>query len=464
MKKKNLPKYIKTALILASIFAAVFLIDKQTHIFSSAFGQKADLIIDAGSSYKVSGDVWKNLAQGGEEKGRTFLPVIDKVKPLQPQYIRIDHIYDFYNIVSRDSASKLSYNWNELDLVIGDILATGAKPFISLSYMPPAISRGDIIDIPNSWNDWQSVVKATVEHISGKSGLGISNVYYEVWNEPDLFGKFKTYGEKNYLDLYYHSATGASKATGVLPFKIGGPATTGLYRNWFNSLLNYTAKNNLRLDFYSWHRYSMKINDYERDWLNAFSWLGSYPGYSNLEFVITEAGPNSETDPVNDGGFGAIHLIASSAVLEGNIGKMFTFEVKDGPGPEKYWGRWGILTHEKFGTHEPKPRYRALMFLNNMRGEKVNLSGQGSWIKAFARKEGNKIRVLVVNYDPYGRHSEATPLRFINLPYTDFILKRIDFGGKSRESKEITDDLGSWSAVEYFDPNSAAIFEVVPQR
>ena len=85
---------------------------------------------------------WRNLAQGGEERGRQLLPVIEKTKALRPNYIRIDHVFDYYDEVE-------SHTETELDQVIQDIVATGAKPFIALSYMPPAMAiDGNVTNYP----------------------------------------------------------------------------------------------------------------------------------------------------------------------------------------------------------------------------------------------------------------------------------------------------------------------------
>ncbi len=434
--------------LLLALPAGIYLVSQKTNFFQKAFGIPANLLIDAGSSYDVPGDVWKNLAQGGEERGRMLAPVIPQIKSLQPQYIRIDHIFDYYDT-------------GKLDEVINDITSTGAKPFISLSYMPPNLSKnGDINDVPANWSDWENLVQKTIEHISGRNGLAISNVYYEVWNEPDLFGKYKVGGKKSYLDLYLHSAAGASRAANTLPYKFGGPATTGLYKSWFDALLK-SKERGVRLDFFSWHRYSYSLDDYESDLLNAQRWLIDYPSFGDLELIISEMGINSENDKAYDGGLSAIHTIATAAILENRIGKAFNFEIKDGPGPEKYWGRWGILTHEKFGAPETKSRFLALQFLNGMSGNKVNVAGTGSWVKAFAKEAGGKIRVLVVNYDRYGRHGEAVPMNFVNLPFTSFTFRRRDFLGKTRDIP-VSVTGNSWSTVQDIAPNSASIFELIP--
>ena len=371
-------------------------------------------------------------------------PIVVKAKPLKAQYVRLDHIFDFYTE-------------GELDLTIRDIGAMGAKPFISISDVNP----------PSDWGVWEGKVQSLVQHISGKNGLNITDVYYEVWNEPDLFGGYKIGGNPSYLDLYAHTVAAASRATNVNPFKIGGPATTALYKNWFDGLLKFASNAKLRLDFFSWHRYSKDLGVFEKDVADVKGWLAAYPDYSGAELLITEMGPNSENDPVYDNGFGAIHAIATNTVLEGKVTRAFNFELKDGPGEKQDWGRWGLFTHEKFGEPVAKPRVSAFTFLNQMLGARINVAGEGSWVKAFGKKSGDLVKLLVVNYDINGTHTEAVPMKFINLKYSqnkiykNFTFKRTDYGGAKRETLIATDS-AEWSTLEFFKPNTAAIFEIVP--
>jgi hypothetical protein len=447
--------------LLLSIPGGVFLVLQQTHFFNRASGVSANLVIDAGNLTGAPGQNWRNLAQGGESQGRMLGGVIPKVTALHPKFIRIDHIYDNYNLVQKDGSGNLIFSWTELDQTVNDIRATGALPFFSLSYMPPGISKdGDVNSEPVNWADWETLVQKTIEHYSGRNNMNLSGVYYEVWNEPDLFGNYKIGGQKNYLDLYQHAAIGASRAGNVNSFKIGGPATSSLYQNWFDGILQFCQSNNIRLDFYSWHRYSKNLDDYDQDVANIKSWVAKYPNFQNIEFDVTETGINGANDPAYDTSFSAIQTIAASAVMEGNIDKSFTFEIVDGVGPQQFWGRWGILTNEKFGDPQIKPRYNALMFLNNMTGDSLGVTGQGSWVKAFAKKSGDTIKILVVNYDPNGSHQEAFPITVKNLPFNSFTVKRIDFSGGTSESMPVT-GTNSWSATLGFTPNTASIFEII---
>lgn len=453
---------------LVGIVVVVVVIPQAVKYVSQATGYPANLVVDYQGVLGTMPHPWRNLAQGGEEPKDMIANITSEVKALKPEYIRIDHIYDAFNVVSKDG-SGLHYDWGGLDGAVNSILATGAKPFLALSYMPKAISKGDMLELPTDWNDWSRVVQATIEHYSGKNDRNISEVIYEVWNEPDLFGSFKSWvssdytkpsGDKNYLTLYQYAASGAAIARNVNHFEIGGPAITALYNDWLTRMINFVGKKNLRLDFFSWHRYTTDLSQFEKDVNEARDVADKVPSLLGLKFYITEWGHNSENDAGYDGNFAAIHSLATTRVMMAKVQRAFVFEIKDGPGPEKYWNRWGLLTNEKYGTVEKKPRYYALQLLNNLGPFRISLAGEGSWVKGIASTDENgNIRLMVVNYDSTSKHSEGVPITFDNLPKTNFNYTRQDFMGSKRTVKVATDS-ASWKTTEFFAPNSAAIISL----
>lgn len=453
-------QFLPLVIGLVGIIVVVVAIPAAVKYVGRAGGVKADLVVDYDGVLGKMPTPWRNLAQGGEETKAMLGNVIGEIKNLKPEYIRLDHIYDAFKVVSRDGG-QLRYDWSGLDKAVDEILATGAKPFLSLSYMPPAISKGDIIDLPSDWEEWGQVVQATIEHFSGRNNRNISNVIYEVWNEPDLFGHYKTYGDKNYLMMYEVSARAAARAANVNRFEIGGPATTGLYQNWEERLIRFVDEKNLRLDFLSWHRYSTDLDRFEQDANQAREWAAKIPALVNLKFYITEWGHNSEVDAGYDSKFGAIHTIAASRVMMAKVQRAFVFEIKDGPGKEKLWGRWGLLTHENFGTPEEKPRYKALQFLNILGPFRISLAGEGSWVKGIASTDATgNIKLMIVNYDPAGAHSEGVPILFDNLPKGNFKYQRRNFLGSTLAPIQVATSAASWKTTEYLAPNSAAMISL----
>lgn len=459
--KKQLWGLLPIGLILVGLFVVLVAVPYAVQYLGRAAGVPANIIVDTTAILGPMPRPWRSLAQGGEELTTNMMAsVVEKTKALKPEYIRLDHLYDGYNIVSRGGDGSLAYDWSRLDAVVNDILKTGAKPFLSLSYMPLVISKGDIVEQPKDYNDWAAVVRATVEHYSGRGNLNISDVYYEVWNEPDLFGGWKTYGDKNYLTLYRYSSAGARAATNVNSFKLGGPGTTALYKAWVDNFLNFMANNNLKYDFYSWHRYAKDLEQYDKDRLLIDGWLDAHPEALQIELIVTEWGHNSDIDPGYDTNFGAIHTMAGSRVMMGRINKAFIFEIKDGPGNSKLWGRWGLMTNDKFGAPEVKPRYNAILFLNRLGDSRLSLSGEGSWVKGIAANNNGVVQTLLINYDQTGRHSEAVPVTFENLQSGNFTYKRTNFGGGVVKTVNVATTSATWQTSELMSPNSAALLEI----
>lgn len=120
------------------------------------------------------------------------------------------------------------------------------------------------------------------------------------------------------------------------------------------------------------------------------------------------------------------------------------------------------MTHQMHGEPVPKMRYHALEFANRMLGgQRLAVSGEGSWVKAMAMQIDNTPTLLVVNYDPNNKHYETVPITFKNVP-SEFILRRTDFLGGTKEQFVVA-TASDWKTDELFSPNSAAIFEIVPK-
>jgi xylan 1,4-beta-xylosidase len=452
----KIPTILAILLLIPVTLWAVF---QNQDLRRAAFGTEANIEIDlAQTSGPLPKRIWQNFAQGGEEADNMLTPVVKQTAELNPQLIRIDHLYDHHVKIDQSADGQVSYDFSQLDEIVNTILNTGAKPMFVFSYMPPALSSdGKNVSQPNNWLEWQRLIRATVRRYSGKNGFNLDNVYYEVWNEPDLFGNWHYGRQPNYLTLYYHTVKAAQEVPNTNSFQIGGPATTGFYPNWIKALLKYCHQNNLRIDFISWHRYAKNLKAYDQDFDKLNTILTDYPEYFTLERLITEFGPDSENSAWYDNKLSAIHSIASMTKLMGKVHRVFTFEIIDGPGPKKHWGRWGLLTHDSHGVSK-KPRFNAYTFLNQLNGQRVSLSGEGSWVKAVATREENKIQVLLVNYDPWNRHYESTPITLNNIQPGTYQFSQQYFQGPSKSNQEVVDSTEITKKI-ILQPNSAVLLE-----
>lgn len=442
--------------------------------WQEATGQPADIVVDSQAILGPLPHPWQAFSQGGEEEQAMIHPVVEEVKYLQPKYIRIDHVFDGYNLVSGNKNGQMNFDFEQLDETVKDILATNALPFFSLSYMPPVIARdGQVTSPPENWSDWSILVKVFIEHYSGKNNFNLNNVYYEVWNEPDLFGGWKIRNcylweincnpEKDYRKLYFHSIAGARQAQNTNSFFIGGPATTGYYPAWIEGLFELSEIENLPLDFISWHRYHLDIQQFLTDLESCQKSIEKYPRFYQVKKIVSEWGSDPGNSPIHDSIFDAAHAVAVTRYLLTRADLAFSFEIKDGPDPEnrKYWGRWGILTHQNFGK-EKKPRYYAFDYLNRLGSQRLSLSGEGSWVKGIATKENDSLKILLVNYDPQSKHQESFPLTITNLQPGNYTYQENFLLGKEIKTQEIVGDQGIISKNVYLAANTLVLIEITP--
>lgn len=409
----RLKSLVSTIAILFFLPFLLYAVYQAAALISRAAGKPADITVDASVTIgTVDTDFYHAFAQGGEEATDMLAGILPTVRALKPKIIRLDHIYDNYNVVSV-SNGQLSFDFSRLDRAVDSIRSTGAVPLLALSYMPPAISRdGSVIGVPRSWNDWSQVVRRTIEHYSGKREKNLTGVYYEVWNEPDLaqFGSWKLSGEKNYLTLYRYAAQGAQSARNTNPFQFGGPATTGLYQNWIMALVG----SGYRMDFLSWHSYLEDAGKFRTDQQNIFKWLQKYPQYVMIPKLVTEFGFSGNKDARYGSAYGAVYTaLAIRQLMDAHPDYVFTFQLKDGPHETGNSG-WGLISHETNGQIK-KPRYYIYGFMDSMAGSRLLLKGEGTWVTSFASRSGPTVRVMLINFDKSGYRLENVPVTVSNL-------------------------------------------------
>jgi hypothetical protein len=420
--QKYVKKIVQVFGLLLILPFLIFAISRVSKFISRASVVPANLVINEATSSGILVPNWQGFSQGGESSDNMIKPAVPQIAGLSPKFIRIDHLYDFYNIVSRGGNGQLNFDFTKLDDVVNDILKTGAQPFFSLSYMPEAISSGDIISTPKNYNEWSMVVQKTIERYSGKNQFNLADVYYEVWNEPDLFGGFKYYGDKNYLELYRYSSLGAKNATNVNFFRLGGPATTAYYSSWMKAFLQNARENKLKLDFVSWHRYTLDTMKYVDENNQFDELLKEFPEFNGIERMITESGPDSEVNQIYDGLYSAYYTASVFAKLRNLVYQVFVFEPVDGLSPkgEVFWGRWGLMSHPSKGL-VLKPRYFLWNILNSLNGELLTVSGENDFINVIPVKNGDNYKILMVNFDPENVRVENVPLQVFNIQPGEYV-------------------------------------------
>jgi len=455
--KYGKPSTIRTIILLLLLPVLVMATNMVLDFRKTAEGLPAIITVDTKSDMgKIPSSLWQNLSQGGEEPVDMIKPVISLTRALQPKLIRVDHLFDYYNVY----AGPNNYDFSKLDPVIDSILLTGARPMLSISYTTASMAKNNQnAGEPADWELWYQLVKATAHRYS--IDKKITGIYYEVWNEPDLFGGWKYNKSPSYSTLYTKTAQAVAEGAAGSNYKIGGPAITAYYQNWIKALIKTASESNLRLDFISWHNYSKNTSSYLSDLDNLNQALADYPQYQNIEKIISEFGPNSEPDPWYDNKIGGIHLISLSTQLVGRIHRLFSFEVVDGPNPRSSVSTgWGLITHSSNGL-TTKPRYDAIKFLNRLTGNRLTTLGDGSWVTSLASKNNQTTQLLLVNYDQNNIHIESVPVTFLNITPGKYTLSTSSYMGKTT-SKTITIPTFRHTENIYLEPNTAVLLELTP--
>jgi hypothetical protein len=316
------------------------------------------------------------LAQGGESSDPGFF---DNVRTpgtdLGPALVRLDNIFNFYDIVHRSPSGTLEYRWDDLDRVVDGVKAMGKDPFICLSYMPETVSASGSsrVQPPANYDEWAALVRATVVHLNVERKLGIR--YWEVWNEPNQWDFWKASFE-DYMKLYDVTAAAVISADNAA--LVGGPAFSNFEPSGIEKFLEHEAAPGAggRVDFLSWHAYGVSETDMAaqirqaRELANRYPQL--HPQLMITEFNVSPGGPGdtsagAHTDTVQ----GAIALLQSiESMQRERLDAALLFELKDGGGPARYWGRWGVLTNDG----QPKPIYYALKAYLNRPGGMLPVS------------------------------------------------------------------------------------------
>ncbi len=340
-----------------------------------------------------------------------FETALANMENFQPRYIRIDHIYDYYDVYQKQPNGEIYYDWENLDRVVDAILATGAEPLMTLSYMPPELGLNGTYGPPHDYAVWEELVFQTVYHFNVERGLHIQ--YWEVWNEPNLT-QFWNGSLPDYLKLYEASVNGAKRADDSI--KIGGPATASREfnwsmsriheHNWISELVDFVETNDLSLDFVSWHLYDSNPHaytrsvDHHRDWVNEIK--------PPPELFLTEWNWHGGTSSAHDDGSTVAYVGAIvNELLLTPLDRAYFFEPIDGA--QEAEGFWGLMRRD--GT--PKPIFYAFELLSHLSGEYFAVETNHNHVNAIATQNGNRIAIVVWNFE--AGHAVKVDIQIENL-------------------------------------------------
>ena len=125
------------------------------------------------------------------------------------------------------------YTYAYVDKVFDAVLATGARPFVELGFLPRELATQTETVFwwkahgspPQDMWRWVELVTTTVRHWIERYGLDeVREWRFEVWNEPNLVPHFWTGTRTQYFELYEATARALKDIDAGL--RVGGPSTS----------------------------------------------------------------------------------------------------------------------------------------------------------------------------------------------------------------------------------------------
>ncbi len=201
-----------------------------------------------------------------------------------PREVDVPQVFPDFDADPDDPAS---YCFGPTDDYLRSILETGAKIIYRLGTSIEHYPRRRYTHPPKDFAKWARICLGIVRHYTEGWGNGIPNAveFWEIWNEADIGKPMWSGAYEKYMDLYRVTAT--TLKTYNQNLKVGGPAHGILDAPGLPQFMAYCRTNQVPLDFYSWHLYARKPEEFViqakriRDLLDAH-------GYAGIPTLLTE--------------------------------------------------------------------------------------------------------------------------------------------------------------------------------
>lgn len=317
-----------------------------------------------------------------------------QIRALRPQVLRL-FVQDYYNLLPAPG----KYHFSTLDTSVDSILQTGATPLLCIVFKPkilfPRIDQN--LTKPSSWAAWDKLVYNLVRHYKERNGGGW---YWEVGNEWDAqSGGGTPYHMTPAQYTRYYERTVAAIRRADPRARVGGPAQTTYKSAIIPALLAFCDKNNIPLDFVSWHGYNNDPQWFRKSIDGIQEQLRKYPSLHPAT-VIDEwnmAMVPGDVDPRFQPAF-----IAETTfqMIEGGLDLSCYYQIRDYPFADDLftkfypardvadleisWDRrpiyYGLFDYE----NQVRPAYFVFRMLERLTGERVGLVSKSQTVHGLA--------------------------------------------------------------------------------
>jgi hypothetical protein len=299
---------------------------------------------------------------------------------------------------------KLSFKCNKLIFIFEKMPAWLSS---SSNSSPAATSGWSVLNTkpPANWHTWQKVVDSITAKIVNQ--FGISNAYFEIWNEPDLGSWTGTMDE--YFTLYKRTYDGIKSANALA--KAGGPAVNFWANNIYwqppygyitnrkadssliGQLLDSSVIWNKIPDFITWHNFSIS----HQEFANAANYIQQKTAslaVPDIPLVVSEWNAPAQIRDTR---------LASSFMLKAQLAFSKTKVSNNAiaawqdfdPSTTEFHKDYGLLTYGAIN----KPAYNSILLSAKLRGTTCKISSIDAY-DGLASVLNDTLFVLITNYAP----------------------------------------------------------------
>ncbi len=424
------------------ICAAVLFFYLGVNIYDLARAQDADLEfnVDVNSNTTVLPNIFKpsvDLSGRGQHNMNSWPQTLAASEALDiwQKDIGFGGIYRIqYNLWEINERAKMDTLQDNLlsnyESIIKKVNDAGGIVILNIFGTPAGL--GKVLDKKSPSLDLNVFKELVKNHIRQLSCSKKYNIWYEVWNAPDL-DDFFLGGTQEYLSMYRAVAEGIKEleAEAKMHIPVGGPAVSWWFQVCGNNtimspekslvyeLIKYCYNYQLPLDFITWHTYSTdpkqeyEITGYNKASLSLIrDWLAYFKFNVNTSLIIDEwnydSGANFLPARHEKANICASFIPARIKNMhEAGLDYQIYFSLEDFHNNKEHVVRntgifWFDAEAQEF-KGGPKPIYNVFRMLANLGKEKFVLpKANDDFIDIIATKKEDYIAILIYNYiDPY---------------------------------------------------------------
>ena len=327
---------------------------------------------------------------------------------------RFVDITNLFRNFDADENDPDSYDFAFTDWLLNALHNSGAEPFFRLGVTIENYANIKAYNIypPKDFAKWARICEKVIAHYNEgwANGYHLGIKYWEIWNEPDNHPKIETNHMwrgtfEEYIELYKTAAVHLKNKYPHL--KIGGYGCSGFYRvikdnevpdeakiskrrdyyiECFHKFMEVCSKENIPLDFFSWHSYSdVEKNIIYQQYVEAE--LEKY-GFGDIEVFLNEWNPS-----VKKRGTLEDSANVSEMMMRMHDTKIDMLMYYDGQVYGSYQGMYDSNSHLPFKTYYSFKAFNSLYKL----GTRAEVSEIPENVASMAATNGEEYAVLITN-------------------------------------------------------------------